>query len=244
VASYAILTLLAADLSLGLNGLTYGWIAEHVPAMDGLRSPSRFSIVTLCGLAALAAAGVRSLQRAAAAGEAASTEDGARRPPFLTRHRPALLVTGVVFLMLIEYGNRGMYIGPVQHAPLDVYRAMASVGPGVVLELPLPTADRLPGRDWQYAFWSTAHWHPLVNGYSGYYPAGYIETLERMRTFPDAGSIARLRRMDVRYIVVHRALMEPAAYSALALRMAARPELRPYGSYRDPAGMADLFVLE
>jgi hypothetical protein len=65
-----------------------------------------------------------------------------------------------------------------------------------------------------------------------------------MRTFPDDASIARLQDHDVRYIVVHKAYYEPKAFTDLMLRMAVRPELRSWGSYRDPVGIAELFVLE
>ena len=119
-----------------------------------------------------------------------------------------------------------------------IYRVLRSAEPGVVLELPMPAADRLPGNEASYLMWSTWHWHPLVNGYSGYYPPDYLRTLDRMRSFPDDAALDRLRALSVRYIVVHRDLMEQHAYSALMLRMATRPELKPWGQYQDPVGNA------
>ncbi len=107
----------------------------------------------------------------------------------------------------------------------------------------MPTLTTLPGREAIYAFWSAAHWNKLVNGYSGYYPQVYAETLNRMETFPDEDSIARLRRMDVRYVVVHRAFYREGEYSRLLYRMAAEPALKPFGTYRDPDDVATLFLL-
>ena len=107
----------------------------------------------------------------------------------------------------------------------------------------MPHADTLPAWDGVYETWSINHWHPLVNGYSGYYPPGYIRTLELMRTFPDDESIARLRALNVRFIVVHRAFYEVAAYASLLDRMANRREFKSDGHYRDPVNEAQLFEL-
>ena len=50
--------------------------------------------------------------------------------------------------------------------------------------------DRLPGHEAVYQFWSANHWRPLVNGYSGYYPQTYFDTLFAMVRFPDDESTA------------------------------------------------------
>jgi hypothetical protein len=84
----------------------------------------------------------------------------------------------------------------------------------------------------------------LVNGYIGYYPQDYLDTLDRMNSFPDDVSIARLRAHDVRYIIVHRSFYDRDDYAALALRIAARTELKPWGPYRDLEGTADIFELD
>ena len=113
------------------------------------------------------------------------------------------------------------------------------------MELPVATPDRLPGWDVYYAFWSISHWHPLVNGYSGYYPLDYLQTL--------------VAHANVSRRCVDRAASEPTTCGTssctarsssrsrtrrLMLRMAVRPEFRSWGTYKDPVGNADLFVLE
>ena len=42
-----------------------------------------------------------------------------------------------------------------------------------------------PVRDYDptYMFWSTYHWHSLVNGYSGYSPSDQVDTMSLMETF-------------------------------------------------------------
>jgi len=91
--------------------------------------------------------------------------------------------------------------------------------------------------------WALWHWKPLVNGYSGYYPRDYITTIIRMEVFPENASINRLRAHGVRYVIVHRQLYEPERLENLMLRISSRPELKPWGAYQDPLGMADLFEL-
>jgi hypothetical protein len=154
-----------------------------------------------------------------------------------------LLVPVVLALLTIEHAPRRMFLIDVANNPPDVYTMMSTLGDGVVIELPLPLPSTLPKYDAVYEAWSINHWHPLVNGYSGYYTPAYIETLVRMQTFPDDDSINRLRQLDVRYIVVHRALYETVEYASLLQRMVNRRELKPAGRYSDPIGQAELFEL-
>ena len=62
--------------------------------------------------------------------------------------------------------------------------------------------------------------------------------------FPDDESLARLKALNVRYVVVHRALYKADRYTALLLQIGNRPELRSFGRYDDPIGDAQLFVLD
>jgi hypothetical protein len=224
---YGALTLLFIELSLGVNGHLYPWLLARVPFLQGLRSPSRFAIMVCAVLAVGAGFGARALERR------------------FQRPGRVIAIAGVLILMAAEYANRGMALmDPESARRATAYQMIEASGPGVVVELPLPVAESLPGRDPHYQFWSRLHWHPLINGYSGYYPVGYIRTLEQMRRFPDDDSVARLKRLNVRYVVVHREFMKPDEYSELLLRLHAREELRFLGTFSDPIGEASLFVLE
>lgn len=226
---YALVALLAFQLSLGVNGAGYHWLLDHVAPLRGLRATARCGIITSAALAVLAGLGARALFD--------------RWPGF--SRRPNLATTLILGLMAIDLSNRPLALrsGDIIK-PSDVYKVIRSTGPGVVLELPLPRPDQLPGQEAFYSVWSTSHWHPLVNGYSGYFPPDYMQTLIRMESFPDDASMARLRAHHVRYIVVHRDFMEPDKFTRLMLRMATQKELRPWGTYRDPVGSAVLFVME
>jgi len=224
------LALVAFDLSLGLNGLSYRWLFDHVGGLSGLRAPARFAILVQCALAVLAALGTATVLRWCATRRRLATAG------------PIVLVAAIG----VEFLNGPMHLTPVaapDPSTPDVYRMIRTLGPGVVIELPMPKLSSLPGHEPEYAFWSAAHWNRLVNGYSGYYPPVYLETVNRMQTFPDTASVQRLQRLDVRYIVVHHAFYEEAERQRLLSAMANHPSLERLGSFRDPVGAASLYAL-
>lgn len=67
----------------------------------------------------------------------------------------------------------------------------------------MPHRDSPPHHDPRFAYMSTFHWMPLVNGYSGFFPRSYLLRIARMANFPDATTVASLKRDDVRYLVIH-----------------------------------------
>lgn len=228
---YAALGIFAVEMSLGLNGTVYAWLFEHVGGLRGLRAPARFAILAQCAIAVLAGFGAREIQNRLSG-----------RVPRAAVAVPLLLT----ILLAVEYANHPLGLEPIRRpdvAAPDVYRMIRTLGPGVVIELPMPTLSTLPGREATYAFWSAAHWNKLVNGYSGYFPHVYAETLNAMETFPDSESVARLRRLDVRYIVVHHAFYEDDQREQLLSAMVVDPRLERMGLFRDPIGPATLFVL-
>jgi hypothetical protein len=224
--AYAVLGLVAVELSLGFNGRLYPWIYAHLWLLHGLRAPARFSILAFCALSVLAGFGVDHLQSRCSTG----------------RSRVAVC-TAALILLAIECGSAPMKLEDVPTGTPDVYRMVNRLGPGVMVELPTPRPTALAGVDSTYGFWSITHWNPLVNGYSGYVPKGYVETLKRMLTFPDDESMARLKELDVRYVVVHEHLYKPPEFVDLMLRMEGRSDLIPRGRYRDWTGHAALFEL-
>ncbi len=233
VVAYAALLALAFDLSLGTNGLLYPFLLEHVDALHGLRSSSRMGVISLCAIAMLAAFGTHAIQRR-----------------LVVRHTglAAASVALVLGLMTLDYRNATMYWADVLPEPAEagnVYATIRTLGPGVVLELPTPKLERLPGYDPWYAYWSRQHWHPLLNGYSGYYPRQYVEVIERMEHFPDGTTMRFLKQRGVRYIIVHRRHFEDdEEFVSLVFEMSRRPEMQRYGNLRAPGGEVELFVVQ
>ncbi|MDR1988724.1 MAG: hypothetical protein LBQ09_00665 [Acidobacteriaceae bacterium] len=224
---YAVVAITAITLSLGVNGPVYRWLLDHITFLEGLRAIARMGLLAACALAVMAALGADALA---------------------TRVR-RISATGITVACLlaiaVESSTTPLDVsGGSFVRDSDVYRMLNTLGPGVVVELPMPRANELPGPDPFYALWSRSHWHPLVNGYSGYYPSDYIQTLARMEYFPEEASIANLHAHDVRYIVLHREFFKDDQYSSLMLRMAQWPQFTFWGVYRDPVGVAALWVME
>ena len=116
-----------------------------------------------------------------------------------------------------------------------MYRFLQTVEPSVIVEFPVQVYAPT------YMFWSTYHWHSLINGYSGYIPGDAIDTQTMMETFPDDESVARLRALRVRFVLVHEAFYRPDDYTDLMEAIARRPELVPGGRYRDWVGETQMF---
>jgi hypothetical protein len=220
---YLAILALAVVLSFGMNGPVYGWLYDRIRPLQGFRAPARFAILACCALAVLAGFGFQSLRRMVA-----------------RRRAHEALLAAVLVVIGIEYGSAPMILGAVPTAVPDVYKMLQRTERAPVIEFPLVDWDHSV----HYMYWSIHHWRPLVNGYSGYTPPEYNETRRLMRTFPDDASIRRLRTLDVRYIIVHQTFYEERNYAALMTRLMQRPEVTPFGRFRDWIGWADIFELK
>lgn len=222
---YALTTLVVVDLSFGPNGMLYRLLGP-VFFLQGFRALARFGIISGCTLAVLSAFGAQAVLA---------------RVPFGPLMRRAF-VPIVIAMMLVEYSNRPLPLSQSVDAKApSVYEVLQHAEPGPIIEFPVPAADALPGWDPYYESWSIWHWRPLINGYSGFYDARYLETLGRLTHFPDPESIATLRDRDVRYVIVHRSFYKPAEYTSLALEIGQVPALSLWGVFKDPYGLADIF---
>jgi len=217
---YLLALVLAFEMSLGFSGHVYGWLYQHVPAYRALRAAARLGIYVLMFLSILGGYGV------------AAIIEGRR---FALR---LALSAIIVALMVCEY-RVDLALSPYPNSAPSVYRALAQLPPGIVAELPAPHLDRLPEREAEYAYASIFHWKPLVNGYSGTYPASYLQRMERLRHFPDATSLRQLKADDVRYVILHTSPDWTATLSA----MLTNPRFSRVGAFHDAAGHeAHLFL--
>ena len=174
----------------------YKVLYDYVPGFDGLRVPARFGVIEALMLAMLGAYGAQRL-----AGSRAGR---------------AVLAAACVFFFLesthVPFTVNGM--APVRglatpearlrrpaRAPA-VYQAMAEQPSGsVLLELPFGQPDY----DLRAMFYSTVHWHSLVNGYSGVFPPYYgllTSAFSEMPRHP-AISLEALRTSGVTHAIVH-----------------------------------------
>jgi hypothetical protein len=126
-----------------------------------------------------------------------------------TRPWRIALLAACVAAILAEYRTR-IELVPYANVAPPVYRMLSRQPRGVVSEIPVPLLHQLPGPDAEYAYFSTFHWFPMVNGYSGFYPPSYLERLERLRTFPSQSAMIQLKRDTVQYVILHASAYLPA----------------------------------
>ena len=218
---YLLLLVAAFEASLGFSGYSYRFLYQHVTVFRSLRAMSRLGAVVLMSVAILAAYGYRAVVVARSSWK----RNG--------------VVAIVVLALLVEY-RVTLTLVPYPNAAPELYRMLRAQPPGVVLECPAPHADALPGDDARYAYMSTFHWFPLVNGYSGVYPPSYLYRLERLRDFPGDVSIRQMQADGVQYVIVHRAAYSETELSAIRTRLESTG-MAELGTYSDGSAPATLF---
>lgn len=202
-------------------------VAEWVPAWGLLRMPSRLGVAALVGLALLAglafaecARTIPTRGRWGALGQVArSALAVALALAFYRGYRD-----GAELRLLARPALPASYpLAPMTlpaHAPLvDTLRR--SNGP--VLYLPVGPAGTTPHLHAEAMLDSTAHWRPLLNGYSSYWPAGFRERMAVANRLPDPAAVAQLRdEAGLESIVVrlgrggYRTAGQPGAWALLA----------------------------
>jgi hypothetical protein len=170
-------------LSLGPATPVYGWLFTVFPPMQGLRAAARFGGLFLLGIAFLSALGLAAL--------------GRRRPG-------AALAIGIAAAVAV---NVEALRAPFEYRRFEgiprIYDLLAQEpGPVVLAETPFyPPHAVFENAD--YVLNSTAHWRPLMNGYSGYTPASYAKVAWTFWYFPDERAIAAMREAGVTHVTVH-----------------------------------------
>jgi hypothetical protein len=184
---YAAALGLSVDLSLGVNGRSYGWLYEHVVAYRALRVPARFAVLVNMFLAILAGVGCARMMR--------------RLP---SEHKRNLVLLGLAGGVVVESLNRPLELRDLPPHTPAVYEWLREKESGPIVEYPAAGLEgRVGPQDATSLYYSTTHWRPLLNGYSGFVPPSYLELLDRLRGFPDAAAIAYLHQRRVRYLLVH-----------------------------------------
>jgi len=181
----AVVLSLGPELRLGERVVTlpYRFFYRHVPGFNGMRVPARISVLALLGGSVFVGWG------------------GAR----LMCRRPSIAGPVLLAFLLFEYQTYSLSraMPPAPEIPA-VHRELAKApSPGAVLVLPIHEGEEIT-QESLYMYYSTVHWKPLVNGFSGWWPNDYWELVGRLRHFPTSRILRYLlERAPVRYIVVH-----------------------------------------
>ncbi len=85
-------------------------------------------------------------------------------------------------------------------------------------QLNLPAGFR---DDLRYSYFSTAGFPPTVNGAGGFDPDGYDALRKQIAGFPDSHSVAVLRRLGVRTVLLHPEAAVDTAWDGAASKSVA-----------------------
>jgi hypothetical protein len=118
-----------------------------------------------------------------------------------------------------------MTLEDVWPEPPAVYAPLIGKPSTVLAEFPMPVSKAHYNAEFNYLYFSTFHWHKLVNGQSGWLPPTYQELLRQQASFPSDAAIDYLRRRDVEYITVHGAFYDPDEYTRIVTQLDARPDI-------------------
>jgi hypothetical protein len=158
--------------------LVYSW-----PVLNFIRVSSRFTILGVLALAALAGLGFDRLRP--------------RLAPSVRRLSPVIIGA----LLVVEFAATPLPAVPYQ---LDIPTADRWVSqrpkPFVIAEVPVTTSERYHSN---YMLHSMAHWQKTVHGYSGIRPALHEELYQQLRSFPSDESVQHLTELGVTYVIVH-----------------------------------------
>ena len=171
-------------LSLGTATPVYGWVYRIFPPMQGLRAAARFGNLFLLAMSALAGLGLAQLRRRYPRSRAA-----------------AALAIAAVAIANVEALRAPFEYRPFAGVP-RLYRLLADEPRVVLAEVPFFPPQAV-FENAEYVLNSTAHWRPLMNGYSGYTPASYVGYAAVFWYFPRDYAIDAMKRAGVTHVMVH-----------------------------------------
>ena len=166
----------------------YAALFHLVPGFSIVRSPERFATLAMLGIGISCAYALAELLNAS------------RRKWLAT-----LLAAGAIVLVSFEFwpGFSSYRTLPSRKQMPEVYQWLSKVpGETPILELPM-------GHFWsrplgaKYAFYSTSHWKPIVNGLGRCWPPDVLALEEDVREFPSQRALAAVARVGVRYVIIH-----------------------------------------
>ncbi len=185
-AVYSVLALVGLVLSLGPNGLRtlYAALYGNLVGMSAIRASARFAVLTILGVAMLAAMAIRALEL---------------RAPRIGRFAGA----SAFALIALEFCN-GTIAFP---APPALTTAAGrwlrdQPGSGAVVCTPIsPFAGNTP-----CMLQALEHRRPIVNGYSGFRPPFFEALLDTVNRLPSSQALVTLHELGVEFIVSDSAL--------------------------------------
>jgi len=198
-----------ADWHESLITAPHSLLARFTPFYEVIRMPERLGLAALMGVAVLTGVAFAECERVIAGG---ATVPRPRRAAGAATLGLLLVTVGAMYCTcqrglqsawLTLWPLPGPYpLAPTIAPPAPALMRLVEQPGGPLLELPV-------GRAWSQAramYRSIYHHRPLLNGYSGYWPAGFPERMALARRLPDPEALDALRRAtDLELVLVHAA---------------------------------------
>jgi hypothetical protein len=185
---YLSIGIIALWLSFGPNAGLYWLFYKTIPIFTFMRAPGRFGILVVLSLVVLGAPLLASLLQRT------------RRPLVAAAVIAALAATELAAIPLTQFR-------PAE--PLSpVYRLLATLPDAPVIELPFWYQRSDFPRHAYYMLNSTAHWKPLINGYSDHIPEDFRQRVIALSSFPSYDTLHLLAEVRARYVVFHLRLYD------------------------------------
>ncbi|MCU0255156.1 MAG: hypothetical protein MUF60_00280, partial [Vicinamibacterales bacterium] len=205
---YALVGGLTLWSSFGPPAGLYTLFFHTIPVFSFLRAPARFGIGVALVLAVGLGFAVVWMQR--------------RWP-----RRATALAVALPLALVAELATAPLAL-PEVPPPNPVYRMLATLRPGPVVELPFFYERPDFPRHALYMFNSTYHWQPLVNGYSDHIPQDFRDMVIPLSSFPTRESFRLLEERRARYAIFHLDFYDRRSREKLMDR------LRQYEAYLTP----------
>src|SRR5262249_45643320 len=183
--------------------------------LQGIRNAGRFGYLAIVAAAILGGYGVAWMRRRWA---------GARW-------------TAALAFALIVAANLDAFSAPIEYVNADPVSPLYATLRGtdaVIVEIPAYPADRV-FRNAPYLLNATAHWRPMVNGYSGLTPDSYVRHARDLAAFPDTHALETLRSLGVTHVFVHDRALRDWTDNETADAVARTPGLEMIGRDGDLA---------
>jgi hypothetical protein len=204
---YASAGTIALWSSFGPDAGLYACLYRAVPVFSWLQAPSRLGLVVVLALAVLGGFAVQDL--------------------VAHRRRAALASASIVLLAMADVCVAPLDLRQAPQVP-PVYESLRVLPYGAVAEFPFFYLRPDFHRHCEYMLYSTAHWRPLINGYSDHIPDEFRAMVVPLSSFPNPESFAILKRLRAQYVVFHLNLYDHRAVEEVKARIDQyREYLRP-----------------
>ncbi len=184
-------TILSLGTRVGLTRPFYVFLFDHAPGWNAVRTPGRIFAFASLGLALLAALGVHALQDVVLARRVGRRTAGVPTTRHLQMYAAGLAAVTAALVFAEGMPRLAQPEVPERPAALDQVR---------IPRVHLPTDF---ANDTAYSYFSTADFTQISNGSTSFVPPRLEQLRQELVTFPDAASVASLRELGLRAVVLH-----------------------------------------